>query len=687
MNLLRSKLAVPQVGRRLVPRPRIQALLAGVPSARVCVLSAPPGFGKTSAVLDWLWAGDRRAAWLSLDEADNDPGRLVPYLVAAISGESRTASGLAHIEIAGPAEVATGLVALLEEPEAPELLVLDDFHLISNPVVLSVVDALITRLPEHRALVLVTREDPPLRLSRVRAAGELVELRAEQLRFTEAEADAFFRERMSLVLPAEAVHALTEATEGWPAVLQLAALSLTGRPDAAARAVAIAADHRLILDYITEEVLGRLEPATVDFLERTCHLDRLTGELCDAVTGRGDGAATLERLERDNLLLVPLDDQRRWYRYHRLFAELLRLRRRHPSGPVHLAAAQWFRSRAMLADALDHAVRVDDFVGTRDLIWELGSRMLHGGEVPAVRSALDQLPGAVGRSDLGVCLLQAWACVLGGPAEDPEEWLALAGAAAEGADSSRPLAVILPGMSLMIRSLAAGSAGRRGEAIDLARQALAGGPPAAATERHAVIYRGDGLTVLGHAYWGAGDVRRAVAAYEDALPLLRTAGNWLAVAEMTANLARIEIDRGRAETALALCDQYGQRGTPADARVLLARAEALQQLGHPDVADVAATALERAKDAGDLVTITRARELGAARSAGSRTLPNGVVVSARELEVLQLIARGYSNARIAKELFVTVGTVKSHAHAIATKLATENRTETTATARRLGLVE
>ena len=221
----------------------------------------------------------------------------------------------------------------------------------------------------------------------------------------------------------------------------------------------------------------------------------------------------------------------------------------------------------------------------------------------------------------------------------------------------------------------------------MARAAIDSGPPAGATAAHAVIYQGDGLTVLGHAYWEAGDPRRAVEAYGEALPLLRTAGNWLAVAEMTANLARIELGLGRPKAALELCVDYGERGTPADARVLLARATALRDLGRPEAAEVAEAALARAKAAGDLATIKEARNALSARSSGSFALANETSLSARELEVLKLIATGRSNTQIASELFLSVGTVKTHAHSIATKLGTANRVKTVAVARDLGLLE
>jgi LuxR family maltose regulon positive regulatory protein len=685
MNLLRSKLSIPRVGRGLVPRPRVVGLFAITGSTRLVVLSAPPGFGKTSAVVDWLEADGRTAAWLSLDDADNDAGRIVPYLVAALSGTPGLSADLAHVDALDPGDMAGGLVALLEEPHAPSVLVLDDFHLIRDRSVLAIVEELVTHLPADRLLVIVTREDPPLRLSRLRAAGELVELRADQLRFTESEADAFFRRRMGLTLPTEAVHALTESTEGWPAILQLAALSLAGRPDASARAVAIAADHRLILDYITEEVLARLDPQTVEFLLQTAHLDRLSGKLCDAVTGRDDGVATLERIERANLLVVPLDEQRHWYRYHRLFAELLRIHGRHHAPSVHRAAAAWYRNQGFLGDALKHAVLVDDSSASRSLIWELGSRMLHLGEIPAVRDSLGKLPAEVAEASLEVCLLQAWACVLGRPAEEPDTWLTLGSTAAAQATEHR-LAPLLPGMALMIRSKAAGSAGRLRESTELAEAALRHGLPEGTDPRLEAVYRGDGLTVLANALWDSGELNRAASTYAEALPILRAIGNWLAAAETTSNLARLELGRRRPEAALSVCDEYGERGIPSDALVLLVRCEALLALGRPEAAEVARAAMASARTAGDLVTMNRARELAASRAAGSASLPNGFTLSAREVEVLELIAKGLSNSQIAKDLFVSVGTVKTHVHAIATKLGTTSRTEAAARARDLHLV-
>ncbi len=686
MALLQSKLAMPRIARSLVSRPRVVELFGVSPATRLCLLSAPPGFGKTSAVVDWLTRTGRRAGWVSLDSADNDAGHLVPYLSAALSPARPPDGSSTHVQATEPGVVVAGLAMMLQEPEAPEVLVLDDFHLIRSPEIIAVVEGLVSALPEGRVVVIVTREDPPLRLSRLRAAGELVELRAGQLRFTEAEAAAFLRERMALALSAATVGLLTRTTEGWPALLQLAALSLVGRPDAEERAAGIAADHRLILDYITEEVLSNLSLDEVEFLLRTSHLDRLCGPLCDAVTGRADGSRLLQRFERANLPLVLLDDQRTWYRYHRLFAELLRTRDRGHADEVHLAAAAWYNAEGSLVEALDHATRVADLARTRDLVWSLGSRLIHLGEVLAVGRSLDRLPAQAAAASLEVSLLQSWVCVLGGVLREPDDWLARAAAAAA-AEPGHRLAPLVPGTALMIRAKAATRAGRTAEAVRLGEAALPGGDPVTAEPRLAAVHLTNALSVLANAYWEAGLAARAVATCAEALPILRTVGNWLAAAEMTSRLAGMELGRDRPEAALAVCEEFGERGTPADALVLLAKAEALLALGRPEAPEVALLAAARARQAGDVATMGRARELASRRSAGALSLPDGASLSAREVEVLRLIARGHSNPEIARQLFVSVGTVKTHAHSIATKLGTTSRMATTARARELGLLD
>lgn len=321
-------------------RARLANLLTDRSSARLVLVSAPPGFGKTTALVDWLGTSEVRSSWLALDAADNDPGRFLRYLWSAASaltgGPAADAVGAGQTGKAD--DVVDEICLLLVEQPSRAVLVLDDYHLISAPAVRHAVGLLLDRLPHGVQLVIATRHDPALPLARLRAQGELLEIRADELRFTPDEALAFLTTRLGVALGDDDLEMLMARTEGWPAVLQLAGLSLVGRSDVARRVRAFAASHRYVLDYVTDEVPARLDDADRSFLQTTSVLDRLTGSLCEALTGRADGQRTLEQLEKANVLLVPLDEERHWYRYHHLFADLLRARLEadHPDGGATL---------------------------------------------------------------------------------------------------------------------------------------------------------------------------------------------------------------------------------------------------------------------------------------------------------------------------------------------------------------
>ncbi len=371
--LLANRIGVRARGTRLVERARLRALLESAPEARLVLVAAPAGFGKSTLLSAWLGGAEVHGAWLSLDARDDDVVRFARYLEAA-------AAQLAGIESAGgrdpahpfDAELALARVldlidsALQDGPAGGAVIVLDDYHVIDEPAVHRLVAALVERLPPRARLAIATRVDPPLPLARLRARGELLEVRAEDLRFTASEAGELLCSAAVELAPAE-VDELTERTEGWAAALRLAAVSLRGRPDQAGLVRRFGASHRFVLDYVVEEVLAGLPSETQDFLLRTSVLDRLCGPLCDAVTGREDGQARLEELERANLLIIPLDDERRWYRYHALFAEVLRARLRIlDSGGVpelHARAATWHRAHGHDDEAIAHALLSDDLGG------------------------------------------------------------------------------------------------------------------------------------------------------------------------------------------------------------------------------------------------------------------------------------------------------------------------------------
>ena len=372
--LLATKLHVPGPRPGFVARPRLAGALAG----GLVLVCAPAGFGKTALLADWLRSGGRPVAWLSLDAADNDPVRFWRHVVAALD-RARPGTGERVAPLLGPPPSSfEGLVtALINELAAQSgenaiVLVLDDYHLINARQVHASLAFLLEHLPPGLHLVLASRSDPPLPLARLRARGQLAELRTDDLRFTAEEAAALLRESAGAALPGTAVAALVARTEGWAAGLQLAALSLRGRSDIAGFVAAFSGSHRYILDYLTGEVLDGLPEQVREFLLETSVLERLSGGLCDAVTGRDDGQAMLERVEQAGLFLMPLDEVRGWWRYHRLFADLLRarLQQQRPGrvAVLHRAAAAWYEEHGLADDAVGHALAAGDTAWAARLI-------------------------------------------------------------------------------------------------------------------------------------------------------------------------------------------------------------------------------------------------------------------------------------------------------------------------------
>ena len=337
MAVLGTKLHLPVPRRELVPRPRLTDVLptAGSAMPRLVLVSAPAGFGKTTLLSQWLAIGHEhrrpRAHGCRWTRATTTPVASWPISSPRCSAANpeAVANTTALVETGGdvPAEaVLVSLVNDLDQVDGATVLALDDYHVIDEAEVHDAVAFLLEHLPPRATIAMATRADPPLPLARLRARAELVELRASDLRFTPAEADAFLNRVMGLNISADQVAALDARTEGWAAGLQLAGLSMRGHDQTAAFVEAFTGSHRFVLDYLVEEVLGRLARDVREFLLATSVLDRLTGPLCDALTGRTDGHQMLESLDRDNLFVVPLDDQRQWYRYHHLFADALRAR-------------------------------------------------------------------------------------------------------------------------------------------------------------------------------------------------------------------------------------------------------------------------------------------------------------------------------------------------------------------------
>jgi LuxR family maltose regulon positive regulatory protein len=393
-SLLATKLHVPDLPAAFVSRARLLDLLDASAPRRLVVVCAPAGFGKSALLADWVRQKRRPSAWLSLEEADNDPVRFWRHVVAALDqvlpGIDERLSPL----LGPPApESFVGFVATLintlaesERSVTPAALALDDLHVIDAPPVVESFTYFAEHRPAALQLLIGSRIDPPLPLARMRVRGELTEIRAEQLRFTPEEAAALLRGAVEGDIPADAVAALTARTEGWAAGLQLAGLSLRGEADPARFIADFSGSHRFVLDYLTEEVLERQPAEVTEFLLQTSVLDRLSGPLCDALTGRSDGQQMLERLERANLFLIPLDQVRGWWRYHQLFADLLRarLRHRHPDrvARLHDAASAWYDEHGFIDAAAQHAMaggnidRLAELRGDADDAVEHASRAL-----------------------------------------------------------------------------------------------------------------------------------------------------------------------------------------------------------------------------------------------------------------------------------------------------------------------
>jgi LuxR family maltose regulon positive regulatory protein len=428
--LLATKLHLPRAHQNLVPRPRLAERLDAGLNYPLTLISAPAGSGKTSVLSAWIPHSERCITWLSLDEGDNDPTRFWLYVIAALQrlrpDLGKQAHALLQAQGPQPQPIESVLTVLLNEiaaflenssthstssggaaEQAPLqagfALVLDDYHVIDAPAIHAGITFLLDHLPSQMHLIIASRTDPPLPLARLRAGNLLAELRLEDLRFTSEEVDLFLNRVMGLQLAVDDVAALATRIEGWVVGLQLAALSLQGRDEEAKRRFvsSFTGSQRYILDYLVEEVLQRQPEGTQEFLLQTSILTRLTGPLCDAVTGRVDGQALLEELERANLFLIPLDEERGWYRYHQLFAEVLRLRlqQTHPDlvAELHRKAATWCASHGLIDNAVRHALAAGDAAWTARLIEQHVEEILRRGEGETLRRWVAVVPQEVVR--------------------------------------------------------------------------------------------------------------------------------------------------------------------------------------------------------------------------------------------------------------------------------------------------
>jgi LuxR family maltose regulon positive regulatory protein len=596
MAILATKLYIPPPRSKIVLRPRLIERLNEDLSAscKLTLISAPAGFGKTTLVSEWAAVCERRVAWLSLDEGDNDPTSFLAYLVAALqtiaANIGKGVLAILHASQPQPLPIESILIALLNEITTVAdnfVLVLDDYHAIDSKPVGSVLTFLLEHLPPQMHLVIATREDPHLPLARLRARGQLTELRAADLRFTPAEAAEFLGQVMGLNLSAEDIAALEARTEGWIAGLQLAALSMQGHQDVTSFIQSFTGSHHFVLDYLVEEVLHQQTESIQNFLLRTSILDRLCGSLCDAVLldPSASGQETLEYLEHANLFIVPLDNERHWFRYHHLFADLLRQRLQRSStlstgkekggvDELHRRASEWYEHNGSAADAIRHALAAEDFARAADLVELVMPGTDRSRQYATLLGWLKAIPDELVR--LRPVLSYWYASIsmscgeLGGVEpriRDAERWLDTT------ADTAAMVVVDeaefrrLPGMIAIIRAGLALARGDMPETVKNARRVLDLAP------EDDLLMLGGAASQLGLVAWTSGDLETARRMTAEGMANLRLAGYISPAIGGARVLADIQIAQGRLHEAMSTYERALQWATEPGAPVLQGAAD------------------------------------------------------------------------------------------------------------------
>jgi LuxR family maltose regulon positive regulatory protein len=738
--LLATKLHIPAIGPQLVQRNALLDALSAGRRRKVTLLSAPAGWGKTTVLAQWALsvAENQRFGWLSVDHSDNDPVWFWMYVVAALQKISPGVGNRAVELLAmGADPVQVVLPTLLNDLDTiagPMVLILDDYHLVVSRAVHEQLAFFISRLPANLHLVLATRSDPLLPLARLRASGNLAELRTNDLRFAASEAHQLLNKVLGLDLADADIHLLHRRTEGWAAGLYLAALSLAGRADAAAFIKTFAGDNRHIVDYLMAEVLDGQPPHLRSFLLRTSILGRFSGALCDAVLETSGSESVLEKIEHENLFLVPLDMSRHWYRYHQLFGELLRteLRRSEPDlvADLHRRAATWFETEGLIDEALRHLIAAGDIARSADLIAADWVDEFNGGGVSTISGYLDLLPEETVRQDPRLSVARAWIALSTGQLDDAAEWIEAVetGSAAHTADTraiSAQVVVLHAVHSFKTADVAA--------ALDTARRAITldlGEAPHAACAAHCIY---------GSALYFSGSTQEAQDAFRRAVGLAAKVGDRRARIYALGYLALMSAERGQladaelqirrasgssrnladgehfvdvmvslaAAEVLATRDDAAAASAAADvavmsarqggailevAKTLLVRADIFEHLGDHQSAkailEEVGTLVRGCADAGIASTLLASAEPSEPLAVTSRHegCAVGEELSPKELEVLRLLATRLSRREIGARLYVSLNTVKTHQRAIYRKLRVEHRSAAVSRARELGLL-
>jgi LuxR family maltose regulon positive regulatory protein len=747
-GLVASKLAAPAPRAGLIPRADLLSRLQASLQFKLCLVEAPAGAGKTTLLAQWQpVAGGGRVAWVSLDEGDNDPTRFWVYVVEAVRTVEPGVGAAALEALRRPSTdlyraVLPGLLNELSRTGSPLVLVLDDYHLVINPACHQTLGFFLDHLPTAVHLVLATRVEPPLPVARMRARGELAELRVADLQFTGEEALALLNGAMGLQLAADDVTRLMERTEGWPAGLYLAGLSLRGRQDARAFIAAFSGDNRHVADYLSAEVLERQPTKVREFLLRTSVLKRLCGPLCDAVLEADGSAEMLVELERSNLFLVPLDDRREWYRYHHLFAQLLHLElaSREPAlvPALHRRAAAWHRQTGNLDEAIGHTSAAGDYTEAAALITRHWLAYWRRGQRATVARWLDGLPDEEIMANPPAAYVTAWIRGYSGASkQQTDDWIAVVGH--HGAEGILPDGDHVEGsLPDGVSSLAFGANLACAALIfdDLGRSVAAGRRALRLAGPESMQFWWMAQSALGHALYLSGQAVETQPELEELVEQVPATAQPVAVVLALSVLSLLAGDQGDDGTAMVLArravataDTHGLSAEPmcgiayaalgralarhgelAEAEVQLGRALAPVGIdamvaqracallllapvrrGRGDLAGARALVeqarqlIEQFTDAGALPALLEQTERALA-SPPRRPVEAAAPLTERELVVLRLLPTELSTREIGRELSVSVTTIRSQVQAIYRKLHASTRSEAVAYARELGLL-
>ena len=752
-SILSTKLFIPTLAPDVIHRPHlIEQVTAGLKAGHsLTLISAPAGYGKTTLLAEWISTYQGQVAWLSLDEQDNTELRFWKYFIAALQTASKP-SGQQALQLLESTQekdhqvFLTELVNDLATLDDKVVIVLDDFHVISNQAIYEGLLFLLEHLPPSLHLIIATRADPRLPISRLRVRGKLTEIRIADLRFTSNETLEFLNNLMDLRLNASDIQALETRTEGWIAGLKLAALSLQGHENAHTFIQAFTGNQQYILEYLVEEVLHRQPEATQRFLVETSILERMSAPLCNAITETNNSGIILPELQRRNLFVIPLDDEQYWYRYHHLFAEFLKsyLRRTRANDlpTLHRRAAQWYQANNYPEEALRHAFAIPDYPYVSHLVVNNWRQIYHQGRLDTAVRWLETLPSDFIRNSPPLGVAVCWTLFTRGDYDRITEYLddimqVFEQMVASGKlPKEHPEYNIIKQQVILLQAVVARHHGDVSSAMKQIELLIPTIPELGVTLGQTIADMGytASYSQMGYTYVAANDLAQAENYLSRVSPHARRCGNYLALAHATMEWVRISLLQGKIEQAeticrheLALADQSEYADFPAFCLIQLALADVLREKNSMEEAEsLLHTGLDTARKSGHVFYLaqgyliaaryhhaqgkaTQAQEDLRKAEQIAETIHNHFLddliaqtkkklvlksspiqaliepLSDRELEVLRLICAGKSNQEIADELFIALDTVKRHINNLYGKLGVRRRSQAIIESHRLGL--